>query len=80
MGGSPTSLSEVLRTMTGVGGPKHLGGSATVAWLARGDYREGGRSGRADDDFRLFLVVEIDALSIGVVMKPLLHSTPSLSR
>jgi len=29
-----------------------------VAWLARGDYREGGRSGRADDDFRLFLVVE----------------------
>ena len=30
MGGSPTSPSEVLRTMTGVGGPKHLGGSATA--------------------------------------------------
>jgi len=27
--GSPTSPSEVLRTMTGVGGPRHLGGSAT---------------------------------------------------
>jgi len=29
VGGSPASPSEVLRTMTGVGGPKHLGGSAT---------------------------------------------------
>ena len=30
MGGSPTSPSEVLRTVTGAGGPKHLGGSVTV--------------------------------------------------
>ena len=30
MVGSPASPSEVLRTMTGVGGPKHLGGSATI--------------------------------------------------
>ena len=30
MGGSPASPSEVLGTMTGVGGPKHLGGSATA--------------------------------------------------
>jgi len=30
VGGSPTSPSEVLMTMTGVGGPKHLGGSATA--------------------------------------------------
>jgi len=29
-GGSPASPSEVLRTMTCVGGPKHLGGSATA--------------------------------------------------
>ena len=29
MEGSPASPSEVLRTMTGVGGPKHLGGPAT---------------------------------------------------
>ena len=28
--GSPASLSEVHRTMIGVGGPKHLGGSATA--------------------------------------------------
>jgi len=28
--GSPASPSKVLRTMTGVGGPKHLGGSATL--------------------------------------------------
>ena len=30
MGGSPTSPLEVRRTMTGVGGLKHLGGSATA--------------------------------------------------
>jgi len=30
VGGSPASPSEVHRTMTGVGGPKHLGGSATA--------------------------------------------------
>ena len=30
MGGSPASLSEVFGTMTGAGGPKHLGGSATA--------------------------------------------------
>jgi len=30
VGGSPTLPSEVLGTMTGVGGPKHLGGSATA--------------------------------------------------
>ena len=30
MGGSPASPLEVLRTMTGVGGPKHLGGSTTA--------------------------------------------------
>jgi len=30
VGGSPASPLEVLGTMTGVGGPKHLGGSATV--------------------------------------------------
>jgi len=30
VGGSPASPSEILRTMTGVGGPKHLGGSATA--------------------------------------------------
>jgi hypothetical protein len=30
VGGSPTPPSEVLRTMTGAGGPKHLGGSATA--------------------------------------------------
>ena len=30
MGGPPASPSEVLRTMTGVGGRKHLGGSATA--------------------------------------------------
>ena len=38
MGGSPASPSEVLGTMTGVGGPKHLGGSATAgirAFVAR---------------------------------------------
>jgi len=28
--GSPASPSEILRTMTGVGGPRHLGGSATA--------------------------------------------------
>jgi len=28
--GSPASLSEVPRTMTGVGGPNYLGGSATA--------------------------------------------------
>ena len=40
MGGSPASPSEVLRTMTGVGGPKHLGGSATNMDLdVAGDYR-----------------------------------------
>ena len=30
MEGSPTSPSEVFGTMTGAGGPKHLGGSATA--------------------------------------------------
>ena len=30
MGGLPASPSKVLRTMAGVGGPKHLGGSATL--------------------------------------------------
>ena len=34
MGGLPASPSEVLRTMAGVGGPKHLGGSATDAGQA----------------------------------------------
>ena len=33
MGGSPASPSEVLRTMTGAGGPKHLGGSATQFFI-----------------------------------------------
>ena len=30
MGGSPASPSEVFGTMTGAGGPKHLGGSSTA--------------------------------------------------
>jgi len=30
VGGSPASPSKVHRTMIGVGGPKHLGGSATA--------------------------------------------------
>lgn len=50
-----------------------------VAWLARGDYREGGRSGRADDDFRLFLVVDRDWDQTGPAVRPVKNRTREYS-